>query len=138
VERLEKIVERQRIEVDRNRNDRYGGRAVTAQVDLLREDLGAAQARVVELERKLALAQQEGPSENANTLYVLLDANGHPLSWPEISAHLEQLIVVGGFDPDTVQARVFNGRIESSADREDQWWNLLQHYRKLRGVKHGD
>lgn len=71
-------------------------------------------------------------------LYVLLDANGHPTSWPEVEAHLSALRRAGDFSPEVMEARVFNTNLRSGSDREDQWWDLLMHYRKLHGLPEFD
>jgi hypothetical protein len=134
VDRLEKAMERQKTEVDRTRNERFGGRAVTAQVDLLKQELMAAQERVIELERNLAVAEHDRPISDEKVLYVLLDVAGHVTSWPEIYAHLEAIKAAGDFDPDAIHAAIVDARVESSSKREEQWFSLVQHYRRMRGL----
>jgi hypothetical protein len=66
------------------------------------------------------------------TIYVALDAVGMPLSWQEIMTHLGEIGRAANFDIQKIDARVFDAASVSNSEREDQWWELVQKYRKLR------
>lgn len=73
------------------------------------------------------------------TLYVVLDADGHPLSWSEVMTHLGEIGRAAGFKIDSISARVFDSASASNDAREEHWWNLIQHYRRLRNKRaHGE
>lgn len=65
------------------------------------------------------------------TLYVAIDAKGIPISWTEIMAHLNAITHGGNIDLQQIEARIFDPKLVSSSKREEQWWQLVQHYRAV-------
>ncbi|MGQ4272605.1 Arc family DNA-binding protein [Terrihabitans sp. B22-R8] len=91
-------------------------------------DLNKARA-----ERDSLLEDQENLSiPDDHTLYVLLDADGMPISWQEIFHHLGELRRAGGFNIDRIEARIFDAKHVGNRDREDEFFEIFQRYRKLR------
>lgn len=67
-----------------------------------------------------------------NTLYILLDANGHPQSWDEIVTHLQAISDAGGINVQRIEAGVFDAPRERNDKRFDQWMKLREYYRAKR------
>ena len=77
-------------------------------------------------------APPEGGPDVENTLYVLLDANGHPASWQEIQTHLTKIIAAGKFDPRKIEAAVIDPDMKNNSEREEQWLKLHEFYKSAR------
>jgi hypothetical protein len=70
------------------------------------------------------------PSEN--TLYVALDVNGLPLSWPEVMKHLGEIGKAGKFDIRSIHAVAVDLGDSGRQDRDAAYLKLVRDYRKLR------
>jgi hypothetical protein len=66
-------------------------------------------------------------------LYVVLDAAGYPISWPETMAHLNAISAALDEPVDRIDAAVFTPARVSSDKREEEWFALLNFYREKRG-----
>ncbi len=130
-ELLEKIAERDaRIrELERERDEALG-------VNTYLEDLRKV------LEKRLEDATEGDFSwisvPEDRTLYVLLDADGMPISWQEVSLHLAEIGRVSNFEIDKIESRIFSPKIASNDEREAKFWELLKKYRALRGLASSD
>lgn len=116
--------------------DRLIERAERAEAEVGRvtniiRDLEKAEHEKFELAKRLREVEQKDKA----TLYVALDANGMPLSWPETMTHLGEIGRAGGFDIQNIEARVIDAKPVSSQDRDAEWWDLVQRYRKMRRTK---
>ncbi|WP_439618341.1 Arc family DNA-binding protein [Shinella sp.] len=70
-----------------------------------------------------------------NTLYVLLDADGHPQSWDEIMTHLQAISTAVGGNIERIEAGVVDAKRVSSDLRTEQWLKLREFYRAQRKPK---
>src|SRR5690606_9918354 len=64
-----------------------------------------------------------------NTLYIVLDADGHPQSWDEIVTHLQAISEASGADFHRIEAGVFDAPREPNDKRFEQWMRLRNYYR---------
>lgn len=64
------------------------------------------------------------------TLFVVLDPQGHPISWSEVMAHIGAITKGGKLDPQSIQAVVISDKMASNATRETQWLDLIKWYRE--------
>lgn len=73
---------------------------------------------------------------------MVLDANGHPISWPEIAAHIHRTAKAAGLETVSFRAAVFNADAISSADRDYEYARLVRWYkdqtRKNKGMIRGE
>jgi hypothetical protein len=69
-----------------------------------------------------------------NTVYVLLDADGHPISWDEIVTHLAAISEAVGGNVERIEAGVFDAPRQPNDKRFDQWVKLREYYRKKRSI----
>lgn len=95
--------------------------------EMARHEAHEALARYAELERKQATAIPRD-----QTLYVVLDANGHPLSWSEVMTHLSKIAENASLNLERIDARVFDAKAASNSAREAHWLDLIKFYRKAR------
>jgi hypothetical protein len=84
-----------------------------------------------EAERRLFEAQAAIPEDK--TLYVALDAQGLPISWQEIMAHLNAITHAGNLEINKMETRIFDADLVSNNKRENEWWELVQYYRARGG-----
>lgn len=63
------------------------------------------------------------------SLYVLLDADGRPVSWAEIREVLQAIRAEGGFDPDEMEVVVCTPDMEASSRRTKQAKQLAEQLR---------
>lgn len=105
-----------------------------AERESLKEELEKARARIAGLESTNSTEGVATPDEE-RTLYVLLDADGLPLSWPEIHAHLGEIGRAANLDIEKIDARIVDAKMVGSNEREQEWWDLIQKYRKARTNK---
>ncbi|PWE57161.1 hypothetical protein DEM27_05835 [Metarhizobium album] len=104
--------------------------------------LRADQARSAQLEQSLDGALRDNARQAAsweewatqqftdeNTVYVLLDANGHPQSWDEIMAHLQAIGDAIGGKIERIDAAVVDPAMASNSKRAEQWMKLREFYR---------
>ncbi|MDQ0998091.1 hypothetical protein QFZ34_003273 [Phyllobacterium ifriqiyense] len=66
------------------------------------------------------------------TIYVILDANGLPLSWQEITLHLGEISRQGNLKIDKLEARIFNADLKTNNEREEEFFQLYEKYRAMR------
>ncbi|MBY5579592.1 Arc family DNA-binding protein [Rhizobium leguminosarum] len=91
------------------------------------------------LEERLEMAEEgnfkyiQVPEDR--TLYVLLDANGMPVSWQEITLHLGEIGRAANFKIDKIDARIFDVASASNNEREEEFWSVFENYRNLRKGK---
>lgn len=71
-------------------------------------------------------------------IYVLLDANGLPISWDEIWEHLRAIRKAGKLNITRQSARIVNANMVSSSDRDVEAMELAEYYRKLLRQKRGE
>lgn len=71
------------------------------------------------------------PPTEDNTLYVLLDTNGMPISWNEALTHLSEINKAGKLKFHTQSARILSSDNISNAGRDDDDLALFLRYRKL-------
>ncbi|WP_426238137.1 Arc family DNA-binding protein [Pararhizobium sp. DWP1-1-3] len=114
---------------------------LSAQLDMRDAERATLQAELQDIreryeERRYQVvdvrALQAEMERNRHILYVLLDADGQPISWPEIMAHLGEIVrnSVGAIDK--IEAIVFDAEKASSDERMENWIKLREHYRSLR------
>jgi len=84
------------------------------------------------VQKQLEVLRSFGAGQDRRILYVAIDADGLPISWPEVSRHLEEIIRASGKDIKQIDSRVFDPDIVSSDSREEEWGRLIRHYRALR------
>lgn len=68
-----------------------------------------------------------------NTLYVLLDADGHPLCWDEIMTHLRAIADGVDGNIDRIDAAVIDPVKVANNTRAEQWMKLREFYRMKQG-----
>ncbi|MDC7745006.1 Arc family DNA-binding protein [Rhizobium binxianense] len=66
-------------------------------------------------------------------LYVALDAEAVPISWPEVMTNLNAIASALEGPIEKIDAAVFTPQVSSSRIREDAWFALLDFFRKQRG-----
>lgn len=94
-----------------------------------RQNLEASQGMTDSLLRNSAEIQR-------GILYILLDADGHPISWDEIMTHLQAISDAAGGPFDRIEANIVDPARASSDERLDYWLRLRDYYRqKLEGKK---
>ena len=70
-----------------------------------------------------------------NTLYVVLDSDGHPICWDEITTHLAAISEASGGKVERIEAGIFDAPRESNDKRFEQWMKLREFYRSKRKAK---
>lgn len=73
------------------------------------------------------------PPTESNTLYVLLDTDGMPISWNEATLHLSEINRAGKLKFDSQHARIFTSEHMASSERDEDWYALVLKYRELHG-----
>lgn len=81
-------------------------------------------------ERIAQLMRERAVNRDKHILYVVLDADGSPVSWQEIMAHLGE--IGKSADIKSIEARIFDAEFLANDLREEFWWELVQKYRKAR------
>lgn len=81
-----------------------------------------------EIERQ---KEEEVPVEE-RALYVLLDADGIPVSWPEVLAQVEAISRAAGSGIQSIQVGILNPEIVGSENRRDKWRKLIRLFKKRR------
>jgi hypothetical protein len=66
------------------------------------------------------------------TLYIAIDAEGLPTSWPEVMKHIDEVQAVLGVAVDRIEARVVDAKMERSDEREEELLRIVRWYRNLR------
>lgn len=98
-------------------------------ISFLQDHLAAANRKISRYED-----QQPQPSEAKEDadafLYVILDANGLPISLDEILEHTRAIRTAGKFDIRRQSIYVVDGKMESSSNREAEAIKLAEQYRK--------
>lgn len=90
------------------------------------DDYRRASAAMVKQASDAARALRRGA-----TLTLTIDAQGHPVSWGEVMQHIAAIRKAGKFKFDALTVELVNADHESSSNREDQEFELMQHYRSL-------
>ncbi len=110
----------------------------------LAEKLRAAELKIAELEKKTHRLQEfsylEGeyeklrrlPLAEERTIYVLIDADGNPVSWPEIMATVEEIALASDTPLENIEARAFDAKIVHSGTREEALVKLIKRFREQR------
>lgn len=75
------------------------------------------------------------PLAEDRTLYVLLDVDGSPISWPEILANVEEIANASGASLEKIDTRVFDAKIVGSGAREEAFLRLIKKFRDQRKTK---
>lgn len=83
-------------------------------------------------ERIAQLMRERAVNRDKHILYVVLDADGLPISWQEIMTHLGEIGRSTGRDINSIEARIFDAEFLANDLREEFWWELVQKYRKAR------
>ncbi len=65
-----------------------------------------------------------------DVIYVVLDANGLPLSWDEIHEHVAAVRKAGKFNVHSMNVAVVDTKMESSSTSQDRVRKLVSFYRK--------
>jgi hypothetical protein len=82
-----------------------------------------------------ALTDPEAILGRGDTLFVLLDTNGMPISWAEIREHIAAINEAGGFNPVNQAVRVITPELESSSATNQRTAELARNYRALLAKK---
>lgn len=71
------------------------------------------------------------PPSKENTLYIVLDTDGMPISWAEISTHISNITKAGKLPWHSQKIMVMTPELMSSTLREDNDYELLVKYAKF-------
>ena len=115
------------------------GRSMTAEIIERLERSFESDDQINEMASALLLSNWEkkqavegnGPAKD-RFVYVGIDQNGHPTSWPEIMKILGEMAEAIGAPPESILARIFDADLKSSSEREDQWLELRDFFRDQR------
>jgi hypothetical protein len=77
---------------------------------------------------RLDRASNEGGGQEEPIFNIVLDAKGHPLSWPEIAAHIHRTAKAAGIETAGFRVAVFNSDKEKSGDRDKEYARLVRWY----------
>lgn len=120
----------------------YG--ALEAQSDELKMELAATKAALAEqkamsanlqhlLSENFEDAKKQGdrsPSQEEPIFNIVLDAKGHPISWPEIAAHIHRTAKAAGVEAVSFRAAVFDADRQSGGDRDREYARLVRWYQE--------
>lgn len=79
----------------------------------------------------LPSARPAEPPAPENTVYILLDTNGMPISWNEIMTHLSEISKASKYKYSSQHARILVSDQVSSSGREEDDMLLFLKYREL-------
>lgn len=85
---------------------------------------------VARLEASLRSSLPASATE-ADTLHVLLDTDGMPISWHEIWEHISALQRAGKMNPANIHAQVVTSEMVSNSERAKEVADLAKRYRAL-------
>jgi hypothetical protein len=103
-------------------------------VDTLTTKNAELEGRASTLEMMLSESQTRAAEfhkradEGSHTLYVLLDADGFPVSWQEVMLHLSEIQKASGMDIDSIDARVLAPEKVSNYSSNDRWREIAAKY----------
>lgn len=129
----------------------HRNRILEQDLDLRRKELATsldtearAKALEQELSRKEALMHEQGKAllsweewatqkdTEQNTLYVILDADGLPVSWSEAMLHIQSIADATGGNIERIDAALIDSQKAENDLREAQWLKLREFYRAKR------
>lgn len=93
--------------------DTFGERPDEARLREMLEDSRRDAARL----REQVVQMEAAQSRSGDTLYILMDAHGYPISWGEIAAYIDELKLRGKSLPSNWDATIVTPDMESSSRR---------------------
>lgn len=95
------------------------------------EYLEALKADLIErLDRADEARQDHTPSQEEPIFNMVLDAKGHPISWPEIAAHIHRTAKAAGVETVSFRVAVFDADRQSGGDRDREYARLVRWYQE--------
>lgn len=103
-------------------------------VKVLEQEL-SRQKTVLRDQGKSLLSWEEWAAQKdteQNTLYVILDADGLPVSWSEAMLHIQSIADATGGNIERIDAALIDSQKAENGLREAQWLKLREFYRAKR------
>ena len=94
-----------------------------------RENNRSMNAEVVHRLEQSLFSDDEPNDER--TIYIVMDYQGMPTSWPEVLAATENIAKLSNIEYNSVAGIALDANIVSSNTREEEWLDLRERYRKI-------
>ncbi|MBY3597543.1 Arc family DNA-binding protein [Rhizobium bangladeshense] len=105
--------------------------AKLAEAISVNEYLEALKVDLIErLDRADEARQDQTPSQEEPIFNIVLDAKGHPISWPEVAAHIHRTAKAAGVETVSFRVAVFDADRQSSGDRDREYARLVRWYQE--------